>query len=233
VTPAGVVSWLAIRELWMSFRLFVVLIVTVLAGAVVALLPAPLPVAMERLAIGLGVAAVVGGAVAAWSLATERRRGRTGWLIARAVPRASYLSGWFVALGMVVVIGQVIASSLGWLAAANVAIGLDTAAFGAVALATLAGSVAALSLGTLAGVLWPRVVAAALVVVVGIALAGIAVAGLVPAGLLPVAGAFVALADYREGDSALGPALVAGGIALVTAGVLLALARLALERVEL
>jgi hypothetical protein len=134
---------------------------------------------------------------------------------------------------MVVVIGHVIASSLGWLAAANVAIGLDTVAFGVVALATLAGSIAALSLGTLAGVLWPRVVAAALVVAVGIALAGVAVTGSVPGELLPVAGAFVVLADYRQGDAALGPALVAGGIALVTSGVLLAVARVALERVEL
>lgn len=233
MSQVGVVSRLAVRELWMSFRLLVVLIVTVLAGAVVALVPAPLPVAMERLAAGLAVAAVVGAIVAAWSLATERRRGRTGWLVARAVPRASYLSGWFAALGAVVLVGHVIASSLGWLAAVNVAVGLDPAAFGALAAATLAGSVAALSLGTLAGVLWPRVVAAALVVAVGAGLAAAFFSGVVPAETLPIAGAFVALAGYGEGQTGFGPALVAGGIALVTAGALLALARIALERVEL
>ena len=233
MSRAGVVTWLAIRELWMSFRLLVVLIVTVVAGAVAALVPAPLPVLMERLAVGLAAAAAVAGAVAAWSFATERRRGRSGWLIARAMPRASYLTGWFAALAVIVAAGHVGASALGWLAAVNVSVGLDVAAFVTAMAATLAASMAALSLGTLAGVLWPRVAAAGVVLVAAIGLAVVVVGSQVPAEALPVAGAFVVLAELREGAVAPGPALVAAGIALVAAGTLLAGARVALERVEL
>lgn len=233
MSQASVVSWLALRELWMSFRLILVLAVTVLAGAVVALLPAPLPVVMERLAIGLAAAAVVAGAVAAWSLATERRRGRTGWIIARAVPRATYLSGWFVALGSVALVGNVIASGLGWLAATTVALQLDAATFAAVAAATLAGSLAALALGTLLGILLRAAAAALLTIVGGVGLAVAALSGQVPVEWVPGAGSFAVLTAYREGDGSLGPALVATGVALATAGVLLGLARIALERAEL
>ena len=233
MSQAGVVSWLALRELWMSFRLLVVLVVTILVGALVALLRTSLPVTMERLAFGLGAAAIVAGVVAAWSVATERRRGRTGWLIARTVPRATYLSGWFVAVGLAVLVGQAISSALGWLAAASVAIEPDPLAFGALASAALAGSLASVALGTLVGVLWPPALAAGIVVVLGGILGGLVVAGIVAPGWLPAAGAFAALAAYREGEAALGPALVAAGLALVVAGVLLVLARIALEQVEL
>jgi hypothetical protein len=67
VSQAGAVAWLALRELWMSFRPLVVLVVTVGAGAVVVLLPASPAVTVGRLAVGLGLATVV-TAAAAWSV---------------------------------------------------------------------------------------------------------------------------------------------------------------------
>jgi hypothetical protein len=233
VIHARVVSRLAIRELWMSFRLLLILVVCVAAGVAVTLLPAPLPATMERLAIGLTVAAVVGGAVAAWSLGTERQRGRAGWIVARSVARGTYLWGWFAALSMVVLAGHLVASGLGWLAATAVALDLDAALFAAATFAMLAASFAALALGTLAGVLLPAAVATALTVAVAGALAAVALATSMDVGWLPFAGGFAVLAALGTGEAILGSALVAAGAGLAMTGLLLALARLAIERVEL
>jgi hypothetical protein len=233
VSQAGVVSRLALRELWMSFRLLVVLAAALLAGAVAALLPAPPPVLMERLAVGLGIAAVVAGAMAAWSLAVERRRGRAAWLVARSVPRATVLSGWFVALAFVLAAGILVASVLGWLAASTVALRLDVAAFAAAVVAALAGSLALLALGTLAGVVLPSVVAVPLTIAAGVALGAASLLVETDLAWVPAAGSLVVLAAVRDGEASLGPALVAAGVGLATAALLLVCARIAFDRVEL
>jgi hypothetical protein len=232
VSQAGAVSWLALRELWMSFRMLVVLGVTVLAGVVVALLPAPIPVLMQRFAIGLGVAAAVAGAVAAWSMAAERRRGRAAWLVARTVPRSTFLSGWFLALGSVAVAGHVGSALLAWLAASTVALHLDVATFAAAIVATLATTLAVLALGMLAGVALPAPLAVALTMVAAAVLAAAPFATEVDVGWLPGAGSLAVLAAYRDGAS-LGAALFAAGVALATAALLLVAARIAIERVDL
>jgi hypothetical protein len=233
VIHAGLVSRLALRELWMSFRLLLVLVVSVVAGVAVTLLPAPLPALMERLAIGLAVTAVVAGAVAAWSLATERRRGRTGWLVARTAARGAYLSGWFVAMSVVVVAGHLATSVLGWVAATAVAFDLDATRFAAATTATLAGSLASIALGTLAGVVLPATVATILTSALAGLLAVATLTASIDVDWLPWAGGLAVLAAFGDGESILGPALVATGAGLVTAGLLLAGARLAIERVDL
>ena len=73
-----VVTRLAVHELWISFRLLVVLAGYVGAGTVVALLPAPLPTTLLRLAVGVATAMSLGAIVAAWSLSRERALGRAG-----------------------------------------------------------------------------------------------------------------------------------------------------------
>ena len=100
----------------MTFRLLLVLIVSVGAGAVIGLLPARLPETMTRLAAGLGLAIAVAAAVAAWSLAEERVSGRAGWLVTRSVARSTYLAGWYFALVLVPAIGLAVGALLGWLA---------------------------------------------------------------------------------------------------------------------
>jgi hypothetical protein len=233
VTTTGVVTWLAVRELWMSFRLFVILVAYVVAGATVAFLPAPVAVGAGRLAAATAVATLVASVVAAWTLADERRSGRTGWLIARAVPRSSYLSGWFAALAATALAGHVTALALGWVAMAGVTLRPDAVAYLVVAGATLPATVAGLGLGVLAGALLPRMAAATATAAGGLALGVLSWAGAATPTVVPGVGAFAALAGYRETGTPIGPALVAAGIGLAGAAALLVLARIVLERAEL
>ena len=233
MSRAAIVSRLAVRELWMSFRLLLVLIAFVAAGAFVALVTAPLSTAMERLAIGLGIATGVGAAVAAWAVAEERQRGRAGWLVARDVPRGTYLTGWFAGLALVAVIGHLVGTLIGWLAVGGVTPRLDPLGFAVAAGATMAAALAGVALGLLAGVVMPPLPAVAATLIVGVVAAVAAVAGVLPPALLPVAGAFALLAAFRDGPASLGPSLVATGMALAATGLLLILARLALERADL
>jgi hypothetical protein len=72
VSQTLVVTRLAVRELWITFRMLALLAAYVGVGAAVALLPAPPGVTLVRLSIGLGVAIVVGTAIAAEGIAAER-----------------------------------------------------------------------------------------------------------------------------------------------------------------
>jgi ABC-type transport system involved in multi-copper enzyme maturation permease subunit len=232
VSQARVVTWLAVRELWITFRLVIVLLALVVVGAIVALMPAPLPLTMQRLAIGMGAASLVVAAAAAWSVAEERQQGRAGWLVTRSVPRRTLLGGWFVALSAIALAGTIATGILGWLAASGVSLRLDPAAYAVRFGAVAATVVAVVALGVLAGTLGrPRVAALlALFVAAGIGL----VAWLVPAApdVMPGA-AYVELAALVEGTSSDVVAWQSAGIALVAAAALLWLARLTLERADL
>lgn len=232
MSQAGVVIRLAVRELWITFRLLVMLVAFIGVGATVALLPAPLSVTMGRLAGGLAGATLLAAAVAAWSIADERVRGRAGWLVSRSVSRGIYLRGWFVAMTEVTVVGVIGAAVLGWLAATGVALRLAPQGYIALAVAVAATALAAVAIGLLAGTLLrPR--QAAVAAVVTSALVGVA-AWLAPgAELLLPGGAFVALAGLTEATVSQGPVWRMTGIALLAAGVLLVLARAALDRAEL
>ena len=158
---------LALRELWISFRLFAVLAGFVAVAALVALLPAPLPVTLERLALGLGAATGLTAGVAALSMAEERRTGRAGWLVTRSLPRGTPLVGWFAAVAATGLLGLVAAAILGWLAASNVAVRLAAAGYISAVAGVGATLLAAVALGLLAGTVM-RVVPAVLLVVVGV-----------------------------------------------------------------
>jgi hypothetical protein len=232
VSRGTTVSRLALRELWMSFRLFVILVAYMAVGVGVSVVAAPLPDVLLRLALGLGAATAVAGAVAAWSIAVERGRGRAGWLVARDVPRGTYLNGWFVTLVGATAIGHLTATVLGWFAAAAVAPRLEPSGYVAAAGATLAAAVAAVALGMLLGTMLSPLPATAVTLAL-VALAGTAVlANVVPPDVVPAAGAFATLGGLA-GESGTGSALVAAGLALAATAVLMGLGRVTMERVEL
>lgn len=226
------VARLAVRELWISFRLLAVVTAFVAPGALVALLPAPLTAIADRLALGLGAATAFVGGVAAWSLARERVAGRAGWLVTRSVPRPTLLAGWYVALAALGLLGLVVAGTLGWLAASAVALRLDAVRFAGVIGGAWASLLAAVALGLLAGsVLRPAAAALATVTVaVGVGFASWTQAGL---GQWLPGGAFVELAALSEATPAPDAPGRAAGVSLIVAGALLVFARVALDRAEL
>ncbi len=223
---------LAVRELWMTFRLFLVLFAWVAAGAVVGLVGGAPSVTLGRLAIGLAVASVVSAVVAAWSLAAERRAGRTGWLVTRAVPRGTYLVGWYAAIAGVALVGLGLAAALGWLSLAGAPAAGIWPEFGAATLAVGCTTAAAIALGLLLGALLRPWLAA------GLTLGACAAAG---AGAWVAAdqldglprGGHVLLARVAGTEPIVPDALQAAGIGLALAAFLLVLARVALERSEL
>lgn len=232
MSQAAVVTRLAVHELWITFRLLALLAVFLGVGTGVALLPAPLATVMERLALGLGAAAIVAAAVAAWSFAEERAHGRAAWLVTRSVSRGTLLAGWFAALLAICLAGTVVAGLLGWLTASAVSPRLDAGAF-AIQLVGVAATVAvAVALGLLAGSVFRGSMATAAAVAVGAGLG--AVAWLVPAvGELSPGAAMVDLAALRDGAAPQLGALRPAGAALVATALVLATARLVLDRAEL
>lgn len=232
MSQATVVTRLAVRELWITFRLLALIAAFIVAGALVALLPAPLPTVMERLALGLGAATVLAGALAAWSFGDERARGRAAWLVTRSVSRGTLLGGWFAALAGPALAGTAIAGLLGWLTASAVSLRLDAGVFAAAVVGVGATALVAISLGLLIGTVQRGPLAAVLTVALG---AGFGVlAWLAPgAGELVPGAAMVDLAALREGIAAPVAGLRAAGGGLVATALLLVLARLVLERAEL
>jgi hypothetical protein len=232
VSQSNAVTWLAVRELWISFRLIVLLVGFVGAGATVALLTASLPLTLERLAVGLAVATLIAGAVAAWSLSDDRRRGRAAWLVTRSVPRPTLVTAWFIAIAAVCVPAVGAAGVLGWLAASAVSLRLDPGVYAATIGSVAADVLAAVSLGLVAAVLLPPR-AAVIVTVVAAAALG-AAAWLLPESRTFLPGAGVGLlADLRERVPGAADAVRAAGLGLVVAAALLLLARLLLRRSDL
>ena len=122
----GTVTGLALRELWISFRLLLVMGVLIVAAVPSAMLPhttpalaaTPLESPLEWFAIGLALALGVVGGMAASALSLERRRGSAGWLVIRAVPRRVVLLGWFAAFVLLLVVGLLPGAVLVWLTVA-------------------------------------------------------------------------------------------------------------------
>src|SRR5689334_16434810 len=95
---AFVLTRMAVRELWISFRLLPLIALPVIAGLVALLVSSDPDRVQPTLAWGMGVVAALAAGMAAAAWAMERRRGTAGWLSMRAVPRASILIAWFVGL---------------------------------------------------------------------------------------------------------------------------------------
>ena len=227
MSQAAVITRLALLEMWISFRFLILLAPYVAAGAIVALLPAPVGPTLERLAIGIALATVVGGVVAAGSMSAERGLGRAGWLVTRAVSRGTIILGWFAALAAVSLAGMLAASVLGWLAVAQAVPRPDPAAFTIALAGAAADSLAFLAIGVLLGVML-QVREATLAA----AAAGLAI-GVVGWAVAPAAISLAALSSLPEVERPISTGLQGAGIGLLLAGVALVLARLALRRADL
>lgn len=224
----GVVTWLALRELWITFRLLLLLAVYIGAGAAVALLPAPPSTTLVRLAIGVAAAMVAGAAIAGWSLSRERVLGRAAWLATRSIPRGTILAGWFAALTFVSLLGIVAVGVLGWLAASAPGASLDPLAFGLTFAAIASGAIGLLALGLLVGTLLRPSAAAVVAAAVGVALGALVWLG-IPRFAIPVE----ALAQLTQLASPISVAIQGAGAGLAVTAVLLLLARIVIERVDL
>ncbi|HEY8179334.1 MAG TPA: hypothetical protein VIH33_02955 [Candidatus Limnocylindria bacterium] len=240
----GTVTGLALRELWISFRLLVVVGVLIVAAVPSGLLPHATPALasgrlespLEWFAIGLALALSVVGGMAAAALAGERRRGSAGWLVIRAVPRPVILLGWFVAFALLLLVGLLPAATLVWLTVAAPASDVgDVWPFLAPMIGTWAAGAAAVAIGLLLGALltpWP---AGLLTLLVTGGLLLIAVLGPVSqlsSAPAPAAGLAI-LGDLPNQARPVADALRASGSSLVVAAVALILAIAALGRADL
>jgi len=228
VNQTGVVAWLAVKELWISFRLLALLTAYVGVGALVALVPAPGPTALARLAVGLAVATIVGAGIAAGSLGAERALGRAGWLVTRSITRGTLLVGWFIALAGISLVGLAAAVSLGWLAASTVASPLEPGPFAIVVVGVAATSLAAVAIGLLLGSLMGPMRATVAAIAVGLVV-GAAAFALLPATIVPL----TALSELQALDRPVAAGVQGAGIGLAITAVALVLARVALGRVDL
>lgn len=228
MSQAGVVTGLALRELWITFRLLVALAGFVVAGATVALLPAPAPLAFERLAIGLGAATALASGVAAWSFAEERRSGRVGWLVTRSVSRTTCLTAWFAATLGIVIAGLAAAATLGWISVVALP-GLDLTGYAVAIVAVGADAAAALAFALLAGAMARPVVAA----LASVAACWCAVAAALLVPLPPTVVAHPLLPRFGSATDVVHDGMAAAGVGLTLTAFLLVLARLALARAEL
>ena len=226
------VAWLALRELWISYRLMVILTGFVTAGAVVALLPADVATSFGWLAIGCAGGAGVAAAISAWSLASERRAGRAAWLVGRGFPRAAIVRGWFAATAIAALLGLVPSAAFAWVALSPVARSVEPAAYVAAIAAVGCGTLAAIAAGQLAGALLPRVVAVVAVTLVAGVVAGASVMAPSTVAVLPPGGHQL-LAGLADAARPIGRALGAGGLALAITAALLVLAMAAMERADL
>jgi hypothetical protein len=221
MSQSTAIAHLALRELWISFRLLVLLVGFVAAGVVVALVPAPFPVRADRWVLGVTVASALAGALAAWSLAVERRSGRAGWLVSRSVPRATQLGGWFLGMAASTLLGLATIVALGWFALPVGAVP-DPGRFAQVTAAVAAAALVWIGLGLLAGAVAPPPAACLAIGLAGGALVAARILGAVPD---PAAWLF------REATSGDLVRLTGGLLAL--AGVLLGAGLVAIGRAEL
>ncbi|HET6381003.1 MAG TPA: hypothetical protein VFH63_08260 [candidate division Zixibacteria bacterium] len=237
----ALLTWLSLRELWMTFRLLAGLALLLAAALPLALLPpevvpdlagAP-PDRLGWFAMALAGAVAAIAALAAQTLAIERRRGSVGWLALRAVPRSSILLGWFVAFAVLLVLGLAPAAVLAWLA-----LGFDPAlvarpgAFAAAQAGVFVSGLASVAFGLLAGALLPRLAAVLLTALA----AGTILLATVLVPLDASGWPFASLAALAHLDDAITPiadSLRATGLALALTAGLLLLAGAALDRADL
>ena len=236
------VTALALRELWISFRLLALIGLLLLSALPSALLSGPTEGAslaaatrLQPFAIALAAAISLMAGIVAGTLSAERRRGTAGWLVSRAVPRGTIVTGWFAAFAVVLLLGILPAAGLAWLTLGNSAETIDPMAYfvsvGASAAVGTAGVGAGLVLGALLGVL-PGMAVGALVsaaVLLPAAIFGVPALGTAPAPGAP----FASLADMVDAARPIGDAVRTGGLALAAAGGLLIAAAAVMSRADL
>jgi hypothetical protein len=233
------VTRLALRELWITYRLVLIVGLPVLAGLLLQAVPleatelGPVGGAGHWLAVGLAVAFSVIGAMAAATIAAERRRGTMGWLVVRAVPRSGVLIGWFAAFGLPLAGGLGVGATATWFGALERTPTIpDALPFTVASAAMLAVGLASIATGLLFGLLLRPLPAFALTLTVCAAFLGLSVMGPFPDGLPPVA-VMAVLGDLERGTTPVAQAVRGAGIALAASAALLLLASAVTERLDL
>jgi len=220
-----------LRELWISFRLLPVLGGLLLSGLLPAMLASWVaPLVTYSVAVAVAVALI--SAIAGFSFAAERCRGRAAWFAVRAVPRGALVLAWLASTAWLLLVGILVSALVAWLSLfgdsasgeLGVPFGLALVAVGAAGLATLSG---ALLIGAL---LTPRLAATFSLLLSG----GVLLAGVVPIGAawLP-SGGIGLLAQFPTVARPLASAAQSAGVALVAAAVLLTAALAVLQRADL
>jgi hypothetical protein len=236
------VMGLALRELWISFRLLFVMGLLLLAALPASIVPVPrgdplVEVAgrIQPFAIGLAAGLALAAGVAAGTVSAERQRGTAGWLVSRAVPRATIVGGWFAAFAVVLAIGIAPAAGLAWLSLGPLGEIVDPVAFAVTIAAAWGVGLAALALGLLLGSLLATLPA---MLLGGALTAAVLVPAVTigPPGLVtpPAPGApFAILADLADAARPIGDSVLAGGAALAASAALLLLASAVMARADL
>jgi hypothetical protein len=231
---------LALHELWISFRLLLVMALVLLSSLPAALFPhstapgvngAPLD-SLGWYAMALAAALALTAAVAAATVAAERRSGPAGWLVGRTVPRASVLLAWFAAFDVVLVIGLVPAGVVGWLSIQDALPPTGPGSYVAALAASATGGMAAIALGLAAGtVLGPIAAGIATLLLAAPPLIGGA-AGMWDLTAVPGGGLHV-LASLESAARPIADSLQAGGTSLGVAAIFLLVALAAFDRAAL
>ena len=239
MTRLRTLTGMALREMWISFRLIAVIGLPMIGGMAVIALP---PDVAGVTAIGgagfwyaiVAAAAIcVASAIAAGTMANERHRGTVAWMAVRAVPRSAVLLSWFLAFGILLAAGIGIGSVGAWLAAVARADAPPNVVPFAIAILAAGGvALAGVAAGLLIGALLRTIPA----VVVALVLCGVllAVSIVLPLGsaLLPTEGIRL-LAHLDDAARPISDGLRSTGLALAIAAALLVLGGAALERSDL
>jgi ABC-type transport system involved in multi-copper enzyme maturation permease subunit len=230
---------MALHELWISFRLIPLMGLPVVGGMLVSAVPAEFAGetavggASLWYAVAAGLVSCVASALAALTMAHERRRGTVAWMAVRAVPRSSVLFSWFLAFAVLLVVGLALGSVGAWLSAIGRAeTSPDALPFAAAVAAAAGTALVAVAAGLLIGATMPTLPATILALVVSATL--VVAAFLAPLSALPLPIGGLGLLTHL--DSAVRPvagALQAAGAALTAAAILLVLAGVGLERSDL
>ncbi len=226
---------LDLRELWMSFRLLLVVGALVAGGLAAVLFSMLVPrvgSASVAYSVSLAVASIVAAAVAAYSVASERWNGSSAWLVVRAVSRGSLLVAWLAAFVPPVLVGLSLSALVAWVAIVTEPAFTSTAPVFVVAVAAAGvGAFVAISLGALFGILLTPRFAAWLA---GLLSSAAAVATLLaPAGTPLPTGGFLVLADVAAGGRPVSFALQSIGLGLVAIALLVGAAATFLQRADL
>ncbi|MDH4333683.1 MAG: hypothetical protein OEW24_00215 [Chloroflexota bacterium] len=230
---------LAAHELWISYRLLLLLTLPLLGGLAVGAIPAELAGlravdgAARWYAISLCASVGIGAAVVSATLAAERRRGTIAWMAVRAVPRSAVQLAWFVVVGGVMVVGIALGAAAAWLTAIEQLAEIPDA--GPLVAATVAAAAAALVV--LAGAMivgalpLPPAVASVLSLLLGVGILASAV--VVPLTAPLPTGGLGLLANLSRSTRPIADALQSTGTALVAVAFLLLLAVVTLDRADL
>jgi len=230
---------MALHEMWISFRLIVVIGLPCLGGLLAIAVPPDLAGitavggAGFWYAVGACVAIVIASGLAAGTMAHERRRGTVAWMAVRAVPRSAILLSWFVAFGLLLATGIVLGSIGAWQAAlARAEAAPDVLPFASAVGATLGAALACVAAGLLVGTFLPTIPATLLAAVLGVVVLAVAI-GTAPGGLPSPTGGIGLLAHLDGASRPVGDALRSAGVALAATAILLVLASVGLERSDL